>query len=225
MRHPQTSKPSVRATAIGTALLAHGLLLLLLEIERRAPRAPIREDLQFISLWPRMPTPPRPEAAPQVEHSSAPRGISAPSAPVPVQPSTPPTAPTAPAAPPAEPANQAPRGIDWNAAATAAAARVAEKAGKPATFGKPVKAIPRPCVPRQFDRATEKLMAERLPPEDDPLGVGPDPKGNCLVVGGRPMCVQTHGMKLGQAQVRGDLFEDMDEKRKVSSVPSPDVCD
>lgn len=219
MRRPPMSPPYVRATAIGTALVAHGLLLLLLEIERRTPRTPVREDLQFISFLPQTRTPAKPTAP----RTRAPRSI-------PALVTTPPTQPSVritenPAAPPAEPAIGAPRRIDWNAAGSAAAARIAEQAGKAAPFGAPVKAIPKPCVPREFDKATQKLMDERLPPEDDPLGVGPDPKGNCLVVGGRPMCVQTHGMKLGSAKARGDLLQDMDKKRHPSSVPSPDICD
>jgi hypothetical protein len=97
---------------------------------------------------------------------------------------------------------------------------------KPATFSPPPKAIPEPCKPRVFDKETEKLMADRLPQPEDPLGVGPNPQANCLVVGGRPMCVQQMTMRLGSSEPDGKLLEDRQKgKAPASSVPSPRFCD
>ena len=77
-----------------------------------------------------------------------------------------------------------------------------------------------------FSNETEKLMADRLPQPEDPLGVGPDPQANCLVVGGRPMCVQKMDMKLGSSEPDGKVLEDRQKsKAPASSVPSPRFCD
>jgi predicted RNase H-like nuclease len=77
-----------------------------------------------------------------------------------------------------------------------------------------------------FDKETEILMDERLPHPPDPLPVGPDPQGNCLAVGGRPMCVQKMTGRRRSQERFGDLFGKM-QKGKVpaSSVPSPHLCD
>lgn len=184
--------------------------------------------LQFVSFWPELKQA-RPQLVedpvpdePSVPDTSVPRATRAIRVPIaPERPAESAPQPVAPAADSPSPAGT----VDWNAAAGRAVARVADDAGKPDTFSPPFKALPEPCVPREFDQETKKLMAERLPEPPDPKNVGPDPEANCLIVGGSPMCVQKITVKLGSVEPRGDLFENMAEKRKISSVPSPHVCD
>lgn len=228
MQRQSGHTPRIRATAVGLTLLAHVAALLFLAIERRTPRREPLSQLQFVSLWPepaRQPQQPMEseESEPQAERTAVtprapvaitlPRPVQQPDAPEPATPQDRPVAPRA-----------TPR-VDWNSAADRAAARVADEAGKPDTFGPPLQALPEPCVPRVFDKETRKLMNERFPERPDPGPVGPNPHLGSMIVGGRPMAVQKITIPLGRSEPRGDLFENMDEKRKVSSVPSPHFCD
>lgn len=228
MQRRTRSTPQVRAAAIGLTLLAHVAALLFLAMERRAPRREALTTRQFVSLWPQPPreqVPPLPitgarvPVAPTRTGPAAPRTITLPG--VEVQPVR--EAPAPSAAAPVE-SVAAPR-VDWSAAAGRAAARVADAAGRPDSFGPPLQALPEPCVPRVFDKETKRLMNERFPERPDPAVVGANPHLGSMIVGGRPMAVQKITIPLGRSEPRGDLFENMDEKRKVSSVPSPHVCD
>jgi hypothetical protein len=126
----------------------------------------------------------------------------------------------------AQPGQSPPPAIDWNAAAADAAARFAQGVDRPKTFSPAPQAQRKPCKPRQFDAATQELMAQRLPDPPDPGPVGPDPKGNCIVVGGVPKCVRTLTMKVGRRAAAADLLKDrLASKQPVSSVPLPGVCD
>lgn len=221
MQRPSRTAHSVRATAVGITLLGHAALLLLFEIERRAPRRE-QADLQFVDIWLSplrdSPAPPAESDAgtPPSRSHAAPPAVHVIQLAVASQAAEPDTASVSP--------SQA--SVDWNAEAAKAVARSADAIGKAVTFSPQPKGIAEPCKPRVFDKETKKLMAERLPEPSDPNSVGPNPQGNCLVVGGRPMCVQTMSIPLGSIEPAGDLFEDM-QKGKVpeSSVPSPHFCD
>jgi hypothetical protein len=116
--------------------------------------------------------------------------------------------------------------IDWNAAATDAAARFAGNTGGQQTFSAPPQALPEPCRPRELDLETKRMMAERLPEPLDPDPVSASPTANCIVVGGYPKCVQKIGMPRRKSLLKRDRLEDRLAGRKAgSSVPSPDVCD
>ena len=115
---------------------------------------------------------------------------------------------------------------DWNAAAAAAAARYAEDAGRQKTFSPAPQTLRKPCVPREFDAATERMMAERLHLPSDPDPVGPNAAANCIIVGGFPKCVQKLGIPLGGRRSTRDLSRDIRSgTRAASSVPATDVCD
>jgi hypothetical protein len=228
MQRRSRTTPRIRATAIGLTLLAHMAALLFIAIERRTARRESPALLQFVSIWPEaeqapplLAEDPLPQEAPAPD-TSVPRATRAIRVPVAPEPSTEPASqPILPVTDSTTPAGA----VDWNAAVERAAAHIADEAGKPNTFGPPLKGLPEPCVPREFDKETKKLMAERLPEPPDPLPVGPNPHLGSMIVGGRPMAVAKITIPLGSVEARGDLFENMAEKRKVSSVPSPHVCD
>jgi hypothetical protein len=116
--------------------------------------------------------------------------------------------------------------VDWNAAAVNAAARVVEGVSRKDSFSTAPQPLREPCKPRAFDEQTKQLMTERLPTPSDPDAVGPDPKANCIIVGGFPKCVQKFAAKVGRRKAAGDLFKDrLAGKQSPSSVPSPDTCD
>ena len=179
MQHRSRAAPNVRSAALGITLVGHVVVLLLVVADRRTPRRD-QPEAQAVEIWlqPLQELPNRPAVAAATPPATG------------SQPASPARVITLPAAPQATQAAASPSllqgPIDWNAAATSAAARSVAANSQPATFSPPPKPIPEPCKPRVFDKETERLMADRLPQPEDPLGVGPDPQANCVVVGGRP---------------------------------------
>jgi hypothetical protein len=206
--------------AIGLTILAHAAAVTLLWVERRAPQEMHSPGLQYLSIWPEARVEPQPDLAAPAD--SVRRRVLAPQRLL-----TPPEVEqleqkgiTYTGELPAEPR------VDWNAAAMNAAARVAEGASKKGSFSKAPQPLREPCKPREFDEETKRMMTERLPAPSDPDAVGPDPKANCIIVGGFPKCVQKFTAKVGRRKAAGDLFKDrLAGKQSPSSVPSPDTCD
>lgn len=233
MRHPRRPAISTRTAAVALALLANALLLLPFLLGNSEDRRRSAGSLQFVSLWPVMPPPDEPvPEEPTVEP---------PTVRTPPPPPSPPAVPTRaitlePAIAPdvsspsteavVTPSRGARPGIDWNAAASAAGARFAQELEAQKTFSPPPEVLREPCVPRPLDAATRQLMAEALP-EPPELRAPPDSTANCVMVGGRPRCVMPlAGIGIGaRREAAGDLFENMHEKRKASSVPDPHYCD
>lgn len=227
MRSSRTSS-RIRAQAIGLTLLAHGVVaLLLIELERRAPRPNDAPQMQFVSVWLDLPREPqRIEKPPQLVRAREP------AVPASAAIHTPEQAPTPqPAEPPSSiNVDQQTRlrpPVEWNAAATDAARRFAAGNGAPETFSPPPEPQPKPCKPRKFDGKTEALMAERLPPPQDPDPVGADPKANCIVVGGFPKCVRKLTFRPRKRfTLSGELLaQRVEGKPPTSSVPSIEQCE
>jgi hypothetical protein len=227
MRSSRTS-PRVRAQAIGLTLLAHGLVaLLLMELERRAPRHRDAPQLQYVSVWVNLPSEPQ-----QSEDPARPVRTLKPAAPASTAIHIPEQAPApqpaeSPSSVTVDQQNQLQPPVDWNAAARDAAKRFAAGNGAAGTFSPPPVPQPKPCKPRKFDAQTEGLMAQRLPPPPDPEPVGADPKANCIVVGGFPKCVQK--LKFGPRKrltLSGELLaQRVEGKPPTSSVPSTEQCE
>jgi hypothetical protein len=222
-RLPRT-KFRTRAQAFGLTLLAHGAaVLVLVELEGRSPRRGDTPQLQYVSIWPDLSRQPETNKAPAQRTNPTPAALGALRLPqkTPVAETTePPLATDADQTPPSRPP------VDWNAAATEAAKRFAQDNDTHKTFS----AAPRPqrksCKPRQFDAQTEALMAERLPQPPDPDPVGPDPKGNCIVVGGSPKCVQKMAVRRRRSLLSTTQLEQkLTGSPPVSSVPSAELCD
>jgi hypothetical protein len=215
MRRTFKAPPRARVQAVGLTFVAHAAALLLILGERRIPPRSNVPDLQYVSVW--------------LDSRTAPQNV-----PVASAERFPPQAPIAPAVeeqlqpqdlvdPGDVPVKQR---VDWNAQAASAAARFAQNAGEKDDFSPAPQPLREPCRPRSFDEETKRQMAERLPEPSDPDAVGPDPKANCIIVGGFPKCVQKITAKVGRRSAAGDLFKDrLAGKQPVSSVPSPDTCD
>jgi hypothetical protein len=232
MQRSTRTTARVRAQAVGLTLLAHGIVVwLLVELERRSPHRSDAPALQYVSIWPELPSERQPseEPAAPAKHRKPPVPARAPASTAIQFPEESPTpqaidppsrngvdGPTAPPWP-----------ADWKAAATAAAKRFAEGNGASETFSPPPQPQRKPCKPGKFDAQTEDLMAQRLPPPPDPEPVGADPKANCIVVGGYPKCVRKMTFRLRKrATLSTDLLaETVAGKPPVPSVPSTDQCD
>jgi hypothetical protein len=203
-------------------VLAHAaVLLLLVSLERHASHRIPAPELQFVSIWPQphsqmQPVPTEKTATPMTRAGQPQLR--------PLTPATPNSAQQEEPTDPAERSAQSP--IDWNAAATDAAARFARNTGGQQTFSAAPQAMRKPCKPRQFDAETQGMMAERLPEPPDPDPVGPDPKANCIVVGGYPKCVQKIRIRRRPSLFSMDRLENrVADKTPAPSVSSPEVCD
>jgi hypothetical protein len=209
-RRPQSAR--VRAAAIGLALLAHVLVLLLF---RSGNSAPSREPslLQFVSFWP--PDQPAPTV---VSPPSQPlRRVPAPSRELTPRSAPSTAAQTAPTEAVAPPTEESPRSsIDWRGEAVRAAARNAAKEDQPQTFSPPPKVVRQPCKPKE--------SSFQWNPEEKKAGLLPLPYvrlGNCIVGLGFFGC----GLN-GPPPANGHLFDDLQKgDRPVSSIPDPNVCE
>jgi len=202
-------------------VLAHAALLLLVWLERRAPRGIATPELQYVSIWPDLRSEPRPVPTAKTPtprtRASQPRSR-------PLTPATPNSPQQEKAPGPAEPSVQSP--VDWNAAATDAAARFATNAGAQQAFSPVPQAMRKPCKPRKFDAATQDMMAERLPEPLDPDPVSANPTANCIVVGGYPKCVQKIRIRRRPSLFSLEQLEKrVTDKTPTPSVSSPEVCD
>jgi hypothetical protein len=212
MQRRSGTRAGLRAKAVVLTLLAHAVFLLLLGLEKgRTPRSAPALERQYVSIWPELRR--QPAALPAPRNIRPPRITIAPAS------SVPPAVISAEGGPPAQPP------VDWNAAVTQVASRIAREAGGQKSFGPTRQALREPCTPRQLDAQTKQMMAERLPEPTDPPTVGPDPTANCLVVGGRPMCVQKIVIAPGGPDATKELMQNMRSGRKVASVPSAGACD
>lgn len=229
MRRTFKAPPRARVQAVGLTFVAHAAALLLIFGERRVPPRSNVPDLQYVSVWLDSRTAPQNVNVVSAERSSEKNKPA---------PSTELTGPRQASIVPAveeqlqqqdliDPGDlPVKQRVDWNAAAANAAARFAQNAGEKDAFSSAPQSLRAPCKPRSFDEETKRQMAERLPEPPDPDAVGPDPKANCIVVGGFPKCVQKITAKVGRRSAAGDLLKDrLAGKQPVSSVPSPDICD
>ena len=214
-----------RAAAVGLTLLAHGaVVLLLVELERRAPRRNDAPQLQYVSIWTEPPrqtqpvAPARRDQPPEPVHRKRTLPPPLPSEfPSPAEPPVPATANR-------QISLQPP--VDWNAAAADAARRFAEGNGGQNTFTPAPQPQRKPCKPRKFDADTEALMAERLPKPPDPDPVGADPAANCIIVGGYPKCVRKIGIPRRRSLLSAELLtQRIASKSSVPSVPSEAACE
>lgn len=229
MSRPTRTRPRARVQAIGLTILAHAAAVMLIWVERRAPQEVYPQGLQYFSIWPEARVEPQPDLAAGAER---PREKDKPAESVrrtdmaPLHLLTPPNLDQPDQKRAIDPGNLPLKPqVDWNAAAVSAAARIAEDASSNA-FSTAPQPLREPCKPRVFDEETKQLMTGRLPIPSDPDAVGPDPKANCIIVGGLPKCVQKFTAKVGRGKPAGDLFKDrLAGKQPPSSVPSPDVCD
>jgi len=214
-----------RIQAVAAVLLVHVAALLLIAVERRNSRDPTAPELQYVSLWPQVPSESvNAERSTQQEASA--RNASRPLRVLPerlepverdlLRPSDTPDLRAASVSP----------SVDWSAAAAGAAARIAQAAGEQKGFSASPKVPPKPCKPRAFDEDTKQLMEERLPEPEDPDLVGANPTANCIIVGGYPKCVQKITGKKQPRELFGDFVKDRRAGRKAgSSAPSPETCD
>lgn len=225
-RLPRT-KFRARAQAFGLTLLAHAVaVLVLVELEGRSPRRADAPQLQYVSIWPdpaRQPQMNRTLAAPTQRRRptpSAPHTLRLPQKSLTVETTEPPLTTDG------GQTTSLRQPVDWNAAAADAAKRFAQDSGSHKTFTPPPQPQRKPCKPRRFDAQTQALMAERLPPPPDPDPVGPDPKGNCIVVGGSPKCVQKMSVRRRRSLLStAQLAQRVAGTPPVSSVPSTELCD
>jgi hypothetical protein len=117
--------------------------------------------------------------------------------------------------------------VDWTAAASGAAARIAQAGDEQKDFSPAPVVQLKSCKPRVFDEDTKQLMEERLPEPEDPDLVGENPTANCIMVGGFPKCVQKI---TGKKKRPRELFEEFVKDRRAStmagtSAPSPETCE
>jgi hypothetical protein len=203
-------------------VLAHAVIIVLLVwLERRAPRRAAAPALQYVSIWPEQRR--EPELRP-IARTPKPmtRASQLQTRPLTSETPNPPQQEK-----PTDPVEQLPQPpIDWNAASTAAAAGFAGNTGGERNFSPTPRAMRKPCKQRKFDAETQNMMAERLPPPPDPDPVGPTPTANCIVVGGYPKCVQKIRIRPRSSLISTERLEErLADRTSVPSVPSPDLCD
>lgn len=177
-----------RALAAGLVLAIHAAFLLLLWIERMAPRRTVAATQQLLSIGIRlMPLSAEEEGteAPPAPASGQDGGSSAPGA-----------APSMARAIPitqdegdgtqdeSSPATEAGDPVDWHAGAAEQAARYAERIDRPDTLRPATNPIRQPCRPRRdFDADTRQKMNALLPPKPDLDITGAEPPTKSVMMG------------------------------------------
>jgi hypothetical protein len=216
--HGAPPRALARASAIGLTFLAHAVAISLIYLEHNAPRSTFEPERQYFSIWLAERAVPQREPA-EIQEPPDGRRMSAQA-----------SRRTEPAPQPDEAAESVrmtvTSQVDWAAEAASVAARIAADAGRTDGFSPKPGIQRRACKPRSFDSQTQQEMAARLPDTPDPDAIGPDPKANCIVVGGYPKCVQKIGRKKRSGRSVDELLkESLAGRGPVSSVPSPDTCD
>jgi hypothetical protein len=216
--------PRIRPTPVAALFLLHAALFVLITIAQPPPEREQAPVLQFVSLWPELPAnAPLAKREAALEPTQSRRASPPPRTDQPNTNQSP--AESNQSAEPTAMDSTPSRSIDWYAASASAAASAATAAGDSNSFSPAPITFAEPCKPRQFDAQTKQLMEERLPTPADPDPVGPSPTANCIVVGGRPMCVQKMTIR-PRSGPGGEVFKDMQNgKAPDSSVPTPGVCD
>lgn len=203
----------LRAAAIGLALLADVLVLLLFGFgSRTSTRESVQ--LQFVSIWPADRPPPnltpsetrqRPQPAARPPHADTPQSTSSSTAPIAL-----PETDTTPQHDRSDPT------IDWYREAAKAATRNTDHGGQSSTFSPPPKVMRKPCKPKEssFEWTPEEKKAGLLPLPYVRLG-------NCVVGLGFFGCALN-----GTPAANGHLFDDLQKgDRPESSVPDPHICE
>jgi hypothetical protein len=218
----------VRVLAIGFAVLAHVLVLLLLVIEHRVQRPEAdAEQPQFVSLW-LVPLPPRRPSIPATP-SRLPSARAAPSvratAPLvmPQEPAA--TLAPEPAPHPAAPGPAVMPPVDWASAAKQAADLYMANHGRQDTFSLPSDTdVPmKPCRPREISEAMQAKIDKLLgrPAHLPPPTAGP--VGSVMMNGQRVGVLALPARPDKQAARRDSPDQVIGERR--SSVPDPHTCD
>lgn len=159
-----------RAVTAVLVLATHALFVLMLQVKGRArPQlSPLPSPVTSITirLFPvGSPAAARPEGPEVPRRPPAPAaGIETVTATIPPQTAVETPRPAATGTPPP---------VDWSGQASAVAARVAQDAESPPTFGPPLQALRKPCTPRtHYDKATRELMGPLMPEVHDPIPPG-----------------------------------------------------
>ena len=207
MRRSLQSTISSRAIAIGLALLAHVLLLLLLLFGMRSPLRVEVEPIQFVSLWPDL-SPPAPNPEPPDLPPPDPPYRAKTRSPLPDPETEVSTAITL--LPP----------IDWQREGIDAARRAAEPKG-PETFSAPPRTARKRCEPPEssfvWNPEIPRAGFTRTPIPLPFVRLGE----RCIVGLGFFACT------MGELpEANSHLFDDVKEgKTTESSVPDPNICD
>lgn len=187
-----------RAVTAALVLATHALFVLLLQIEGRKRPEELRRPSLVNSITIRL-SPAAPQVADRPDNTNAPRRAPA---------STPATQVVTPTFQPqpdvdtsGSPAFDAPPPVDWVGKSSAIAARVAQDAESPPTFGPSLQVMRRPCTPRtHYDQATRELMDPLLPEIHDPI-----PPGG---IAAPPSSVKMGGVRVGILGFGGDKDKD-----------------